>query len=163
MQIKSGLTIYLTWETGGDFAERTGACESVIISVVQLLQTWGFSHWNLAHRHFLSVVKGRCSRRCISLCIWFRAWFRHLDAYPAPEHLGWRSVKSWCLKTLRSLLPDLENIVQSGSKWWSGEEVGFAAVSWKLSWWAFPPSLYILTCYERAVWGRGGTWSSGLS
>lgn len=181
MQIKSNLTIYLTRRTREGFAERTVACESVIISVVQLLQTWGFIHCNFAHKHFIAICKERYSGRCVTLCfgacVLFGAWFRHLDAYPDPEQLDWKSFKNWCLKTyFRSSLPDPENILQSGSKRrfrakfaitllfsFGWEEVRFASVFWKLSWWVVLPSPYILTCCEHAVWRRGGTWSSGLS
>ena len=124
MQIKSDLTIYLTRKAGEDFAERTVACERVIISVVQLLQARGFRHWYFGHVHFIAICKERCSRRGVALCFGACAWFEPgLDIWMLIQTL------SSCLEIFQELMfedyfrsssPDLENILQSGSKQWFG-------------------------------------------
>lgn len=57
-------------------AERTVACESLVIPVVQLLQTWGLWHWNFGHFTEIEMMPYAAVQVCynchdISVC--FRA------------------------------------------------------------------------------------------
>lgn len=108
MQIKSNLTICLTRKSREGSAERTVAWESLMIPIMQLLQTWGLWHWNSGHFIGTEVmpftaVEDPHLQVCCNCCgtsVCFRVWFRHLDAYPGHEQLDWKALKNWCLKAI---------------------------------------------------------------
>lgn len=169
-QIKSNLTVSLTQRGQEGFAERTVACESVIISVVWLLQRWGFGRWNFAHRHFTTICK-RYSCRCAPICFGvrlIRSTIWTFGCSSSPWAAGLAIVQELVFEemldphrqtwgTFCSLEVSNDLVVNFPLHCCSpldGEDVQFSSAFWKSSWWVALSSPYIPGCTSTR-WGAG--------